>query len=280
MSMKQNMVPEAIKEYCLKHPCAYEARPFGERPVCYKVMGKVFAQLYPEETSYKITLKSDPEKSYFYRQLYPGIVVRGYHCPPVQQPHWNTIDLLQFSDEKKLFDMIDEAYDTVVHQFSKKARLRLRSLCEYEFYDTDGSDPDFAMLCAKLDHALNEIVGGQCQRSQYDQYNQRDSIHDVIVVSLKGELVACGAFKRFDEEHAELKRIYVDQTHRNMGLGGEVIRRLEAKAKMSGYRWCVLETGRLLEAAQHMYKKAGYKIIPNYGQYENMKESVCMERKI
>lgn len=279
--MKYNILTiKAIDEYCLKHACTYEARPFGEYPICYKVMGKIFAQLNPEEKFYKITLKCTPDKADLYRQLYPEIVVRGYHCPPVQQPYWNTIDLNAFHDMEQLFQMIDEAYTAVIEKLSKKARIQLFALSEFEFRDTNGEDPDFAMLCDKLDHSLDEIVGAAFQRSQYDQYNQRDSIHDVIIAYQNGTPVACGAFKLYDEDRAELKRIYTEPSTRNIGLGTELIRRLEAKAKMKGYQWCLLETGNLLEAACHIYAKIGYKIIPNYGQYADMPDSICMERKI
>lgn len=270
----------AIKEYCLNHSSAYEARPFGEYPICYKVMGKMFAQFNPEEKFYKITLKCEPDKADFYRQLYPEIIKRGYHCPPVQQPYWNTIDLDTFFDMDILFQMIDEAYDAVIHKFNKKKKMELLNLFEVKFKETDGEDADFAMLCSRLDNALDEIIGGRFKRIQYEQYNQRDCIHDVIVAYREGEPIACGAFKMYDEDHAELKRIFVESSYQNMGLGAELVRRLETKAKIKGYRWCILETGKPLEAACHMYEKAGYKIIPNYGQYADMTDSVCMERKI
>lgn len=45
-------------------------------------------------------------------------VVRGYHCPSVQQPYWNTVYLDEFPDED-LLDMIDLAYETVLRSFSK-----------------------------------------------------------------------------------------------------------------------------------------------------------------
>ncbi len=271
---------QTIKEYCLSQPGAYETRPFGKYPICYRVMGKIFAQFNPEDNFYKMTVKCDPEKAHLYRQLYPEIIVRGYHCPPVQQPYWNTIDLYAFSDMEMLFQMIEEAYDAVVAKFCKKAKIRLPSLSQLEFKDTNGEDLDFAMLCNRLDCALDELVGEKLQRSQYHQFNQRDSIHDVIVAYKNGEPVACGAFKMYDEEHAELKRIFTDPSVRNMGLGGELLRRLEAKAKIKGYRFCILETGKPLEAAHHLYKKAGYKMIANYGQYADMPDSICMERKI
>lgn len=56
--------------------------------------------------------------------VYPGKVVRGYHCPPVQQPYWNTIYLDEFPDEE-LLNMIDHAYDTVLHSFSKKVQKQI-----------------------------------------------------------------------------------------------------------------------------------------------------------
>lgn len=279
--MENNInIIHAIEASCMKQPGAYESRPFGKYPICYRVMGKIFAQFNPEEKFYKLTLKSEPEKSYQYRELFPGVIVRGYHCPPATQPYWNTIDLYEFDDMELLLQLIEEAYIATVAKLNKKSKARLAYLSELEFKDTNGKDPDFAMLCDKLDSNLNEIVGGQIQRSQYDQYNKRDNIQDVIVVYHNGNPIACGAFKMYDEEHAELKRIYNEPDYRNIGLGAELLRRLEAKARIKGYRWCVLETGKPLEAAFHLYQKAGYQIIPNYGQYAHMPLSICMKRKI
>jgi len=115
-----------IKDYCLNKPKAYEDCPFGEVPICYKLNGKIFAQLYPYEYDYKITLKCTADAGQFYRTVYPGKVVRGYHCPPVQQPYWNTIYLNGFPEEE-LLNMIDHAYETVFHGFSKKVQKQIIS---------------------------------------------------------------------------------------------------------------------------------------------------------
>lgn len=74
---------EDIKTYCLNKWKSYEDYPFGDVPVCYKLNGKVFAQIYPNREDFKITLKCTADAGQFYRQVYPGAVVRGYHCPPV-----------------------------------------------------------------------------------------------------------------------------------------------------------------------------------------------------
>lgn len=115
------MLAENIKRYCLSKHKSCETYPFGEVPICYKLNGKIFAQLYPHQNDFKITLKCTANFGDFYRWLYPGKVVRGYHCPPVQQPYWNTIYLDDFPEDE-LFNMIDHAYDTVLSSFSRKVQ--------------------------------------------------------------------------------------------------------------------------------------------------------------
>lgn len=109
-----------IRSYCLSKPQAVETYPFGEWPICYKVNGKIFAQLYQD----KITLKCTAFSGQAFRQAYPGVVVRGYHCPPVQQPYWNTIDLTRFPHEELPY-MIDHAFETVLASFSRKVRSEI-----------------------------------------------------------------------------------------------------------------------------------------------------------
>ena len=118
------MQVQEIKDYCMSKQGAYEDCPFGDVPICYKLNGKIFAQLYPYEYDYKITLKCTADAGQFYRMAYPEKVVRGYHCPPVQQPYWNTVFLNDFPDAE-LMNMIDLAYDTVFSKFSKKEQKRM-----------------------------------------------------------------------------------------------------------------------------------------------------------
>ena len=73
------MTAEDIKAYCLSKHKACEAYPFGKVPVCYKLNDKIFAQLYPDEGNYKITLKCTADAAQFYRMVYPDKIVEGYH---------------------------------------------------------------------------------------------------------------------------------------------------------------------------------------------------------
>ena len=113
-----------IKSYCLSKHKTYETYPFGEIPICYKVNNRIFAQIYPKAEDFKITLKCTDDVGDFYRRMYPGVVVRGYHCPSIQQPYWNKVYLTDFPDDE-LLNMIDHAYDTVIKSFSKKVQKEI-----------------------------------------------------------------------------------------------------------------------------------------------------------
>lgn len=115
------MTAQECMQYCLSKPFAEETHPFGFLPFVYKVCGKCFAEFYPEADDFKITLKCEPLRAQFYRQQYPDAVVRGYHCPRVMWPYWNTasLDLL---DDDLIFAMIDHSYEQVVAKLPKKQR--------------------------------------------------------------------------------------------------------------------------------------------------------------
>ena len=51
--------------------------------------------------------------------------MRGYHCPPVQQPFFNTINLDDSVPDEEIFRMIDHAYEAVVAKFSKKIQMEI-----------------------------------------------------------------------------------------------------------------------------------------------------------
>lgn len=145
---------------------------------------------------------------------------------------------------------------------------------------TDGNNSDFIELCHGLDSYLNELVGGEEKRAEYIPYNQLDDIHDVILVYDNGIPVGCASFKKYDNECAEVKRVFIKQGYRGKGISKMLMEQLENAARKKGYRYLILESGEPLVAAMALYKKIGYKIIPNYGQYKDMPDSICMKKKL
>ena len=145
---------------------------------------------------------------------------------------------------------------------------------------TGGRNPAFICLCLELDAYLNELAGGEENRAQYVPLNKLDFIDDAFIV-LDGELpIGCAAFKRFDENTAEVKRVFVKPEYRGRGIAREILELLEQAAKEQGYTRLVLETGAPLVAAHRLYVSIGYTVIPNYGPYADMVESICMEKQL
>ncbi len=148
------------------------------------------------------------------------------------------------------------------------------------FEYTDGSNADFIELCHDLDDFLNEIAGGEEKRAEYIHYNQLNDIHDVFVAYDNDVPVGSASFKKYDDECAEVKRVFVKQEYRGKGISIRLMELLENTARKQGYRYLILESGEPLVAAMALYRKIGYKVIPNYGQYKNMPDSVCMKKKL
>ena len=119
------MTTDEIIDYCLSKSSAYIAFPFGELPICVKVGNRLFAQIYPKTEDNKITLNCDKMTGIVFRNKYPGTVVRGYHCPPIQQPYFNTVYLNGEVPDDEIKAMIDHAYLTVVGKLTKKVREAL-----------------------------------------------------------------------------------------------------------------------------------------------------------
>ena len=121
-----------IIDYCLVKSCAYLDYPFDPMWPVVKVKapsqekGRIFAQPFMLRGEPKVTLNCTPASAEFYRSVYPGAVARGWHCPPVQQPHFNTVSLDGSVPDDEIFAMIDHAYEVVVGKFPKYLQQEIK----------------------------------------------------------------------------------------------------------------------------------------------------------
>jgi GNAT superfamily N-acetyltransferase len=102
----------------------------------------------------------------------------------------------------------------------------------------------------------------------------------VVVAYENGRPVSCGAMKEFGPGTMEIKRMYTAPESRGKGIASIVLAELEAWAGELGYEKCVLETGKRQPEAIALYQKNGYKLIPNYGQYAGVENSLCFEKEL
>ena len=143
---------------------------------------------------------------------------------------------------------------------------------------TSSDNPDFIKLVKFLDAEL-AIADGK-DHSFYSQFNKIDKIRYVILAYENEIPVGCGAIKEYKTDTMEIKRMFVSPGSRNKGIASKILSELEEWTIELSYTKCILETGKRQSEAIGLYKKKGYKSIPNYGQYEGVENSVCFEKDL
>jgi len=143
---------------------------------------------------------------------------------------------------------------------------------------TNSDNNDFIKLVKLLDADLAERDGQE--HSFYAQFNTIDKIKYVVLAYENEKLLGCGAIKEFRANTMEIKRMYVSPESRKRGIASKILSELENWVSELSYAKCILETGKRQPEAIGLYKKNGYTLIPNYGQYAGMENSLCFEKQI
>ncbi|MEP6704282.1 MAG: GNAT family N-acetyltransferase [Acidobacteriota bacterium] len=141
---------------------------------------------------------------------------------------------------------------------------------------TDSTDADFLHLVDRLDRYLADVDGDD--HTYYAQFNGVDELTNVVVAYENDEAIGCGAFKRYSDAAAEVKRMFVQPEFRGRRIGVLILSELEHWAGELGFVETILETGHKQLAAVRLYRNFGYEVVPNYDQYAGIESSVCMRK--
>lgn len=144
-------------------------------------------------------------------------------------------------------------------------------------FKTTTADPGFLQLEKLLDAELQAEYPND--NDQYAPHNKFEKPIKSILIQENGEVIACGAIKEL-ENHIEIKRMFVHPSHRGQGYSKIVLQELENWAISLGYDFAILETGKKLIKPISLYQSSGYQIIPNYGPYADIEDSVCMKKQL
>jgi len=85
-----------------------------------------------------------------------------------------------------------------------------------------------------------------------------------LVMRLHGQPVGCGGFKHESQGAAYIKRMWVANEARGLGLGRRLLQELEQRARSLGYRKLRLETQKSLSEAQQLYRSSGFREVPPF----------------
>lgn len=98
----------------------------------------------------------------------------------------------------------------------------------------------------------------------------------------RGRIAGCGAIKRLDSQHGEIKSMRTAATHRRRGVAALLLTHMEAESLRAGMTRLSLETGAedFFEPARRLYLAHGFDRCEPFGDYLLDPLSVFMTKRI
>lgn len=141
------------------------------------------------------------------------------------------------------------------------------------------TDPDVVALVGLVQAEYVVRYGGP-DETPVDPV-QFDPPAGVFVVGLLGSTpVACGGWRSYGEDAAELKRMFVVAAARRRGYAARILTELERLAQVAGKQRVLLETGTAQPEALAMYRRWGYTPVEPFGHYRCAPQSVHLGKAL
>lgn len=139
-------------------------------------------------------------------------------------------------------------------------RLIATSLVEIRPVDPEAPDAQRCLRAyvGELNRRAPDRGFDPSQGSTAEPHEVRPPHGAFVVVYLRGEPIGCGAVKHHPGEVTDIKRMWVAESARGLGLGRRLLEHLEGLAGEHGSREVRLETGDVLGEAIALYRSAGY----------------------
>jgi putative acetyltransferase len=98
----------------------------------------------------------------------------------------------------------------------------------------------------------------------------------------EGTLVGCGALKRLDDRHAELKSMRTAGARKRAGIASRLLTHIIAEARRMGFARISLETGsgEFFLPARRLYEKFGFTYCEPFADYRPDPLSVYMTKTL
>jgi putative acetyltransferase len=100
-----------------------------------------------------------------------------------------------------------------------------------------------------------------------------------FVAKLGEQTVGTGALAH-KGDYGEVKSMFTDPEARGSGAAGAILTAIEDEARAQGLPLIRLETGDTLHAAHRLYQRHGFAFRGPFGAYEDIPESLFMEKAL
>jgi DNA-binding MarR family transcriptional regulator len=172
------------------------------------------------------------------------------------------------SDElaRSILDPLDgPRRDRLVEAMRTVERLITASAVDLRIADPSGAD---ARACLRAYFAeLNrrsELPFDPAKGTSAEPHELRAPAGAFVIAYLRDEPIGCGAVKHRPDRPSEIKRMWVAESARGLGIGRRLLGELERLAGAAGAAAVRLDTNKSLVEAISMYRSAGYRAIPRF----------------
>lgn len=151
-----------------------------------------------------------------------------------------------------------------------------------------------------MDIRIDDLTGNEIRQllnehlASMHELSPPESVHALDLEALRrpeitfwtiwegNELLGCGALKRLDADHAEIKSMRTAANHLRKGVARKILEHILEEAAKRGYTRVSLETGSMaaFEPARRLYAGFGFKFCPPFADYIDDSNSVFMTTKI
>ena len=144
-------------------------------------------------------------------------------------------------------------------------RLITASAVDLRVVDPSGADARgclrayFAELEPPLRAPVRSVKG-----TSAEPHELRAPAGAFVIAYLRDEPIGCGAVKHRPIGPSEIKRMWVAESARGLGIGRRLLGELERLAGEAGAAAVRLDTNKSLVEAISMYRSAGYRAIPRF----------------
>lgn len=142
---------------------------------------------------------------------------------------------------------------------------------------TNGTDHDFKYLNARLNEYIAEALYGRDTKIKFEPLHRPRCMDFVMVLYVNNRPVGCGAYRKINDQTAELKKFFLKDGYRGKKLSKLIMDELLSTCKENGYNTVLLETRDRLDASIALSQSAGFEEIPNYPPYDDIDDAVCMK---
>ncbi len=182
------------------------------------------------------------------------------------QREWDEIDRRSNGVAKSILAPLDEKRrEELISAMSRIEKLLRASAVTIA---SEPADSAVARWCLQnyLDLLDDRFEGGydpaSAQPTDADEFTPPEGVF--LVARATGEPVGCGALKTAGPELGEIKRLWVAESARSLGIGQRLLNELESTARRFGHERIRLDTNKSLTEAQALYQKNGYVEVPPF----------------